>query len=180
MGMIAFFTSDTSLNNLLGTEKNQVEFVEKFQSTEGWLPGETISKKPYFKNTGDSPLLLRIKPKEMWSKNGSTVDRADTSMVQKNWTDAWNKQWKKGSDGYYYYLKVLKGGGKTDVILSGITLKTSTSNVKTRVDYSDLIYTLDFQAESVVDNEKAIPDSWNVSVTIQGDDVTWTEKGEAQ
>lgn len=97
--------------------KNQVEFVEKFQSTEGWLPGETILKEPY-----------------------------------------------------------LKGGGKTDVILSGITLKTSASNVKTRVDYSDLIYTLDFHAESVVVNEKEIPDSWNVSVTIQGDDVTWTAK----
>lgn len=175
-GTSAYYISQSSLNNIIRTEKNQVEFVEKFQPKETWLPGEVIEKKPYFKNTGASSILLRVRPEESWSKGDTIVDNADVQLVEKKWTVAWKSYWVEGEDGYFYYTKVLEEDEKTEMLLNSIILKTEASNMDNGIDYSDLDYTLEFKGESVIANEKAVPDSWGMTASIEEDTVIWTKR----
>lgn len=100
-------------------------------------------------NTGNSPLLVRVKMAETWSRNGMAgtmpnitsadgdaflnVSQADPkdgetatddTVVHKNLAD--NDAWEKADDGYWYYRGQLAPGATTESLLESVTLDKET------------------------------------------------------
>lgn len=125
--------------------------MESFNPSEGdnWQPGATVDKEVVAENTGNSPLLVRVKMAETWSRNGMAgtmpnitsadgdaflnVSQADPkdgetatddTVVHKNLAD--NDAWEKADDGYWYYRGQLAPGATTESLLESVTLDKET------------------------------------------------------
>lgn len=171
----AFYNANMLLTNKMSIANSKVEFVEHFISESKWLPGETVNKKPYLNNTGETDLLVRIKVTEQWVNSEGTVQSGvDADIVQKNYTDAWQNDWIEGNDGYFYYKKVLKAGTASDVILKSIALSPEASNDSHAFNYSNLQYNLMFQSEFALTESASQLTIWNADVTINNGMVNWT------
>jgi len=94
----AFYSDQASLVNPLGTSHSGVVMAEEFNPNDSFLPGETVTKKLWFENTGEMDLFLRVEvpPAESWVDNPGL----DTTYVIKGWTNAWteNKQTINGAE----------------------------------------------------------------------------------
>lgn len=162
----ASYSNIITIKNPFSTSKSSAVLVENFNPSSTFLPGETVDKQPYFKNTGDMDLVLRVKVTEGWKdKDGHSLtgtEAPSTEAVKKLWTESWQgtgSDWIsfKGTDGetWYYYRHILKrtgdpdGADKTPNILSGVKLSEEVSNDSHETDYSGLSYYLDFEAEAV-------------------------------
>lgn len=68
-GTFAYYQSSASLDNPLSTGKYQNQLVEDFTPpTEDLKPGQKWEKKVGAENTGDYPVLVRIKMDEYWTR----------------------------------------------------------------------------------------------------------------
>lgn len=154
----AVYTDTNTIKNQLSTKHTAVMLKEDFVQFSSFLPGETVTKKPYFENTGERDMLIRvpIELAETWRpENGSKV-RLDNEKVTKNWSQFWvngeSSEWFAGK-GYYYYNKILTKQGtensKTNPIMDSLTLSTEVSNDGHDLDYSDAEYEITIEAEAV-------------------------------
>lgn len=203
-GTWAYYGASQSIANPLRTPDSSVAIVEDFNPTDSFLPGETVTKKVAFQNTGDMDLYLRVKipPSEGWYesvfKNGNAVgvfpvdeNKLLTSRVIKNWTKEWGEQaadgsWSDGDEwitfgSYRYYKKILPAGGHTADILESIKLDPEVSNDRHAADYSDKIYKLTFDAEAVpvyADGNESygIEAEWGMTAELNGGLLKWKEK----
>jgi alternate signal-mediated exported protein len=123
--------------------------VESFNPSEGdnWQPGATVDKEVVAENTGNSPLLVRVKMAETWSRNDQNmiainsekqpdfteVKQADAEdgLVESDQTVVWknlaeNDAWTQGEDGYWYYKGQLAPGATTESLLESVTLDKDT------------------------------------------------------
>ncbi len=102
-GSFAYYSQTLSLDNPLDTGKYGSAEVEKFTPpTDDWKPGESWDKDVHAENTGDYPVLVRVKMAESWSPkenvdgSGRTVGTAyktiESSGENKNFL---------GTDGTY-------------------------------------------------------------------------------
>lgn len=77
-GTFAYYNQTVSLENPLTTGKYENELIEDYTPpTEELKPGATLDKKVGAKNTGDYPVMVRIKMDEVWRRkdaNGATQD----------------------------------------------------------------------------------------------------------
>lgn len=77
-GTFAYYNEKVSLENPLTTGKYENELIEDYTPpTEELKPGATLDKKVGAKNTGDYPVMVRIKMDEVWRRkdaNGPTQD----------------------------------------------------------------------------------------------------------
>lgn len=149
-GVWAYYTSTNTITNELSTKSYGNETREEFTPQDDWQPGEEVNKDVGVKNTGDYPLLVRIKFDETWT--GSQTDMAiastadnfypadantsgqlnaadgktagDGSTVFKKIvnTGTTGDTWAKGTDGYYYYSQKLAAGATTNDLLDALTL----------------------------------------------------------
>ena len=165
-GSWASYSNTVQIRNPLATEKSGVELVENFNPNSTFLPGETVEKKPFFRNTGELDLILRVKVLENWKDsqgNPVTTNPPDTEKVSKNWTDSWKTDWFLVGD-YYYYKHVLKKSGSegsvTEDILKSLTLSPEVSNDHHDYDYSSLVYELKFTSDAVPADSLSL-ESWN-------------------
>ena len=72
-GTFAYYNEKVSLENPLTTGKYENELIEDYTPpTDDLKPGATINKDVGAKNTGDYPVLVRIKMDEVWRRNGDT------------------------------------------------------------------------------------------------------------
>ncbi|MDE5831084.1 MAG: hypothetical protein K2H53_05650, partial [Clostridia bacterium] len=85
----------------------------------------------------------------------------------------WKDDFVLGSDGWYYYTKVLDAGS-TIQLLESIELDENVLDSLPYADsYSEYDYELTFRYESIQATEKAVKQLWNKDITINGDNVSW-------
>lgn len=150
-GTWAYFNQIAAITNPFSTGSYGGSIVESFNPSDGdnWQPGATVDKEVVAENTGNSPLLVRVKMAETWSRNGmpgimpnitsadgdaflnvSQVDpkdgetAGDATVVHKNL--AVNDAWIQADDGYWYYKGQLAPGATTDSLLESVTLDKKT------------------------------------------------------
>lgn len=71
-GTFAYYNATLSLDNPLNTGKYNTQLVEEFTPpTEELKPGQKWDKVVGAENTGDYPVLVRVKMEEKWSRGGS-------------------------------------------------------------------------------------------------------------
>lgn len=172
----AVYTHQIVITNPFETATSSAVLVENFNPASTFLPGETVDKNPYFKNTGDLDLVLRVKVKEAWIKGDKALpDNTDVSVVEKKWSSSWTNDWVKIGD-YFYYKHVLKksgeSGDRTSIVLESLKLSTKISNDEHFVDYSGLIYTLNFEAEAVPADALSVS-TWELSPSEDTELLEW-------
>lgn len=182
----AHYTNVITIKNPFSTSKSSAVLVENFHPDSTFLPGETVDKQPYFENTGDMDLVLRVKVTEGWKdaagKPLAINPAPSVDAVEKLWTDSWSGDWVKGSGNtdYYYYKHILNRSGdsngkdKTPIILQGLKLSNEISNDTHDIDYSNLTYYLNFEAEAVP-NDKVSVSEWKTDIGASAAHLDWGE-----
>lgn len=145
VGTLAFFTATLEIENPFATKKYGGETVEKFTPEYEWEPGGQITKEVQAKNTGDYPLYVRVKFDEKWERNGKILKEISSSEIEqffpqneeqsltngssvyKHLIGVEDDSWEKGTDGYFYYKKVLypksaANTGITTILMDYVTL----------------------------------------------------------
>lgn len=154
----AVYTDTNTIKNQLSTKHTAVMLKEDFAQFSSFLPGETVTKKPYFENTGARDMLIRV-PKDLaetWRPEDGSKVRLDNEKVIKNWSRFWvngeSSEWFAGKE-YYYYNKILTKqetkNSKTNPIMDSLTLSTEVSNDGHDLDYSNAEYEITIEAEAV-------------------------------
>lgn len=69
-GTWAWFTDSAEFENKFQTGNYSDTIEEKFTPPTDWAPGDTTEKKVTVTNTGDVPLVVRVKFTEEWKKEG--------------------------------------------------------------------------------------------------------------
>lgn len=138
-GTWAYFNQTMEVENNFNTGKFGTTVIEDFKPTDGddWQPGTEINKDVTVLNTGDSPLIVRVKFDEEWKRDdaayktilaaegegnkilnvlqGDKEDgevEADDTVVHKLFVDGYGTKWyHNASDGYYYLMKPLAAEG---------------------------------------------------------------------
>ena len=148
-GTWAYFNQTAAITNPFSTGSYGGSIVESFNPSDGdnWQPGATVNKEVVAENTGNSPLLVRVKMAEKWSRENNTLieiasekqpdftevkqahDKdglveGDQTVVHKNL--AANDAWTQADDGYWYYKGQLAPGATTDSLLESVTLDKET------------------------------------------------------
>lgn len=148
-GTWAYFNQTAAITNPFSTGSYGGSIVESFNPSEGdnWQPGATVDKEVVAENTGNSPLLVRVKMAETWFRNDQNmiainsekqpdfteVKQADAEdgLVESDQTVVWknlaeNDAWTQGEDGYWYYKGQLAPGATTESLLESVTLDKDT------------------------------------------------------
>ena len=148
-GTWEYFNQTAAITNPFSTGSYGGSIVESFNPSDGdnWQPGATVNKEVVAENTGNSPLLVRVKMAEKWSRENNTLieiasekqpdftevkqdhDKdglveGDQTVVHKNL--AANDAWTQADDGYWYYKGQLAPGATTDSLLESVTLDKKT------------------------------------------------------
>ena len=157
-GTWAYFNQTAAITNPFSTGSYGGSIVESFNPSEGdnWQPGATVDKEVVAENTGNSPLLVRVKMAETWSRNDQNmiainsekqpdfteVKQADAEdgLVESDQTVVWknlaeNDAWTQGEDGYWYYKGQLAPGATTESLLESVTLEKDTDMGLYRTTY---------------------------------------------
>ena len=124
----AYYTSNTSFENVFNTGKYKVVVTEEFTSPDKWLPGNTVPKTVTAKNEGTVDAAVRISYVEEWvDKNGVDI----TSQINPNpaiINFANQSDWTKEGN-YYYYNYILKPNKETSSFMSSVTLDPNLNSV---------------------------------------------------
>ena len=140
----AYYSDTQSIVNPFHTTNSSIDMVEDFNPADTILPGETVDKKPYFVNTGDTELVLRLKMDTYWEDKETNQKAEDlkTEMVTLNYPDGFDNDWVEipEDSGIYYYAYILEGKGedksKTSNFLDSLTLNPEVSNDTHAANYS--------------------------------------------
>lgn len=163
----AYFTSETRILNQFKNATYNVQLEEEFNDDWG-------TKKVWFANNEETntPVVLRINYNESWTKEDkdgfltlSNIYEGE-NVVTKNWTSDFTDNFTLGSDGWYYYNKVLKPQEKVQV------LESIEKNAP--AEYNSYNYQLTFNFEAIQATESAVKELWDKTITIDGDNVQWT------
>ena len=168
-GTFAYFNQTAVAENPFDTGKYGTTVVEKFNPADGnqWMPGVTVDKDVTVQNTGDQPVVVRIKLDETWTRKDATTpyktidgvddaneknvydskdsqkDVADGQVADDNTVvtkDINTNDWTLGEDGWYYYNTVLAGGATTKKFLDDVTLLAEADMGKMEITYAYEIY----------------------------------------
>lgn len=155
----ATYQETAIIHNVLSTKQTGILLAEDFSQFSTFLPGETIEKEPYFVNTGQRDMLLRV-PKDFsreWS-DGSGNLLAEKVVI--DWSDFWREDWFL-SGNYYYYKKKLQPGAKTPPIMEFLKLSEEISNDgHDGADYSGKEFNLTIEAEAIPADAVSVHTAW--------------------
>ena len=175
----AYYSDTQSIVNPFHTTNSSIDMIEDFNQAETILPGETVDKKPYFVNTGDTELVLRLEMDTYWMDKTTEheAENLKTEMVTLNYPDSFDGDWveiPEGS-GTYYYTHILEGKGKdkskTSNFLDSLTLKPEVSNDAHAANYSTGRFIVDFNAEAVqADAVSLAVSNWGLTQSEVGAD----------
>lgn len=147
-GTAAYFTAEETANNVITTGCLYMELVEETTGGKPWptegvtgiMPGMTIDKVVYVKNTGSVPFYARVSVDK-------TITAAEGSNAALNFDhitiDLNREQWKE-QDGYYYYYRALLPGESTEPLLKEVVFEPTMTN-----EYMDATVQLDVLAQAV-------------------------------
>lgn len=176
----AWFSKNAQQANTFHVAASHVSVTEVFNPPKDWKPDEPVTKKVSFTNDGQVDVYIRVPaPAETWTAaDGSYLssqylgaDKKTHDVAQKHFTNAWNQQWVKSGD-YFYYCKILKAGEKTEIIMDSVTLATDLPDVKA---YADAQYQLKFTVENVQALPEAAKEVWQMQPTVDSTgSLTWS------
>ena len=125
-GTLAWFTDSKDVTNTVTFGNVKIDLTEPQFSQNNpnntisnVAPGQTITKDPTIKNTGNNPCWIRVridatldgKPVDLAFKN----DVANDSNNDKVYTDMEKGNWEKRTDGYFYWKSRLDSNGELKV-----------------------------------------------------------------
>lgn len=136
-GSLAFFSGSEQAINKITLGNVKVELIEKMdtpngridypaETIAGVMPGESLSKIAYAKNTGANEIWVRMKAVVSCKINsaGGYLD-GDTSKV----TPVYNTEsWIAGADGWYYYALKLAPNAETDPLFCTVAFSGELDN----------------------------------------------------
>jgi len=178
----AYNQHNTTKDNHLKAHRVTAEIIENGEATNNgqWHNvefGQTVNKRIQFRNSGETPVFLRVSFGETWvSGNGEWLAN-DDRYVDLAWTNAWDDEWQFNEDGWYYYKKLLMSDATTNEVLTAVTLPV-TSNMVAK--YQDASYQLCFTIEvmqysdETVVNDLALKQTFNRVATVIGDVISWS------
>lgn len=126
-GTIAYFTGEVSFENVFNAGTYKASSTETIESSDNWLPGETINKSVATKNEGTIPVAVRVAYDEKWTlENGESVTvpagyKSNRELVDLQFENT--DKWLKGDDEYLYYYRALESGETAEPFISGATLR---------------------------------------------------------
>lgn len=112
----AFLMSSNTRTNSFFIGSNESGIVETFNPPETITKGDVIIKDVKVKNTGSKSYIRMF------------VAINDNEMAAKLSINFNTKDWTKGSDGYYYYNKVVNKGESTTSLFNKISFNESINN----------------------------------------------------
>lgn len=127
-GTLAYFTAEETAYNVITTAKLEMKLVEEkkdgtpFEDVSGVMPGQTVDKIVYVKNSGTTPFYARIKLETAVRADGKTLDFDKYISLNLN-TEEWIEQ-----DGYYYYCKAIQPGENSGKLFTEVKFAKNMSN----------------------------------------------------
>lgn len=125
-GSLAYFTDKDSADNVFTVGNVNITLTEPNWDSTGKedapevYAGEPLAKDPTVTNDGNNPCFVRIKVENLdqFGNKGAITYRTDYVA------DKLGDNWAKGTDGYFYYTKVLEVGAHTDALFDQIVMPT--------------------------------------------------------
>jgi alternate signal-mediated exported protein len=160
-GTFAYFSQTSTAENFLAAKNYDSTLTETFvPPTNGLAPGVEITKQVGVTNSGQIPMLVRIKYHEYWSTDNTSwtenttitlddpsynttltkavYDDDSASLVWKfsgDQIDPYDDVWSFGGGEYYYYTSVLNPAAVTPKFITSIMLK-DTAYSSTNLTYT--------------------------------------------
>ena len=158
-GTLAWFTGKASVTNTFTAGSVDVaiydengEPVEEGLTFDDFVPGDTKDKVVTFKNTGKSNAYVRVKVTPSWTvADGENALSADNVVIDYNADD-----WVLGTDGWYYYKDVVKGGDFTTPLFYTVTFEPGDNDN----DYQEATLNILIEAEAIQAENGAAADVW--------------------
>lgn len=145
---------DSIINNFAAGIKITVD--EEFEEPKDW-EGEQTKKIVTIPNQGTTPAFIRVAIVPRWEDENNNPWPGDVSSDVVKITYTENTKWVNGSDGYYYYNKIVPGGGKTESIIEAVELDTSKID---KEKYKGKSLIVDVKAEAVEASHEAYNAVW--------------------
>lgn len=129
-GTLAYFTDTDDATNTFTVGNVDITLTEPNWTSTGSedapevYPGEALAKDPTVTNNGANPCFVRIKVEGLNCLGNAGMITYRTDYV----TDKLGDNWVKGTDGYFYYNKVLEVGATTDALFDQIVMPTGLTN----------------------------------------------------
>ena len=142
---LAYFTDTDEKTNTLTIGNVDIVLTEPNWDATGkeeakeMYPGEAVAKDPTVTNNGANPAFVRVKVE--WPEDVALSYRTD--YVDSKLGD----NWEKGTDGYFYYNKVLDLNETTDALFDQIVLSTDTANGDATTAYNVVVTAEAIQAQ---------------------------------
>lgn len=129
-GTLAYFTDTDDATNTFTVGNVDITLTEPNWTSTGSedapevYPGEALAKDPTVTNDGANPCFVRIEVEGLDCLGNAGMISYRTDYVTGNLGD----NWVKGTDGYFYYNKVLEVGATTDALFDQIVMPTGLTN----------------------------------------------------
>lgn len=129
-GTLAYFTDTDDATNTFTVGNVDITLTEPNWTSTGSedapevYPGEALAKDPTVTNDGANPCFVRIEVEGLDCLGNAGMISYRTDYV----TDNLGDNWVKGTDGYFYYNKVLEVGATTDALFDQIVMPTGLTN----------------------------------------------------
>lgn len=166
----AFYSSNYNFVNRFQTMTYNVVLEEEFNNEFGVKKVKIVNNEKT-----NTPVVLRLNYNETWKKisNGNTLYlnnfKNNINCVYKTWTSEFLNNFILGSDGWYYYKKLLLPEEEIFVLTS-----ISDNNI---CNYLDATYELDFNFEAIQADTNAVNEIWGYNINISNNNVTWPFTG---
>ena len=146
-GSLAYFNAEGTAHNVITTGGVDITLQEwadderqtPFENLTGIMPDTRVTKIAEVKNTGASPVWVRVQVTK--SIELTREGTPDTDMVALNINTA---DWSAGADGYYYYNAALAPGETTAPIFTEVTFRAEMGN-----EYQNATAAVDVAAQAV-------------------------------
>lgn len=148
-GTLAYFTDTDDATNTFTVGNVDITLTEPNWNKEGSkdapevYPGEPLAKDPIVTNDGANPCFVRIKVTGLDCLGNAGMITYRTDYV----TDKLGDNWVKGSDGCFYYNKVLEVGDTTDALFDQIVIPTGLTNGDAKTAFNVVVTAEAVQAQ---------------------------------
>jgi len=124
----AYLISDDTKVNAFTVGETDIEVEEKYDPPKELEPGIHITKEPWVRNTGNLPCFVRMR-----------ADFSDSKAKDFCLPLNISEDWEEGTDGYYYYKKLLAPGETTGSLFTEIVIKSDVEKGD-MIDFDVLVY----------------------------------------
>lgn len=127
---LAYFTDTKTVTNTFTMGNVKIALTEPNWASSGVIdgktiyPGEALKKDPTVKNIGANPCVVRL---QVTMPDGFE----DLISIETDYeTNKLGENWKKHSDGYYYYMKLLEVNDVTTSLFQQVRFSTTIENAE--------------------------------------------------